>query len=57
MRVELMKDSTSKLSLFKTINNAIKLKDYKTASEKQKEMNDKMTLIRSKYTEYRRNII
>jgi glutamine synthetase len=57
MRVELMKDSTSKLSLFTTINNAIKLKDYKTASEKQKEMNDKMTLIRSKYTEYRRNII
>jgi len=57
MRVELMKDSTSKLSLFTTITNAIKLKDYKTASEKQKEMNDKMTLIRSKYTEYRRNII
>ena len=57
MRVELMKDSTSKLSLFTTITNEIKLKDYKTASEKQKEMNDKMTLIRSKYTEYRRNII
>ncbi len=57
MRVELMKDSTSKLSLFTTIANAIKIKDYETASVKQKEMNDKMTIIRNKYTEYKRNII
>ncbi len=57
LRVELMKDSTSKLSLFTTIANAIKIKDYETASVKQKEMNDKMTIVRNKYTEYKRNII
>ena len=57
LRVELMKDSTSKLSLFTTIANAIKIKDYETASAKQKEMNDKMTIVRNKYTEYKRNII
>lgn len=57
LRVELMKDSTSKLSLFTTIINAIKNKDYKTASDKQIEMNKKMTEIRNKYLEYRRNII
>src|SRR6056297_259954 len=57
LRVELMKDSTSKLSLFTTIIDAIKKKDFKTASNKQKEMNDKMTEIRNKYMEYRRNII
>ncbi|MFO7887594.1 MAG: glutamine synthetase [Eubacteriales bacterium] len=57
MRVELMKDSTSKLSLFTTIANAIKIRDFETASIKQKEMNDKMTLIRNKYMEYKRNII
>jgi len=57
MRVELMKDSTSKLSLFTTIANAIKIRDFETASIKQKEMNDKMTLARNKYMEYKRNII
>jgi len=57
MRVELMKDSTSKLSLFTTIANAIKIRDFETASIKQKEMNDKMTLVRNKYMEYKRNII
>ena len=57
LRVELMKDSTSKLSLFTTIINAAKNKDYKTISDKQIEMNEKMTEIRNKYLEYRRNII
>ncbi|MDW7667202.1 MAG: glutamine synthetase [Bacillota bacterium] len=57
LRVELMKDSTSKLSLFTTIANAIKIKDYEAASAKQKEMNDKMTIVRNKYTEYKRNIV
>jgi hypothetical protein len=52
-----MKDSTSKLSLFTTIINAVRNEDYKTASDKQIEMNEKMTEIRNKYLEYRRNII
>lgn len=56
LKIELMKDSLNRKSIFSVIRNAIEECDYSTASEMQKIMNMKITEIRKLYAEYKRNI-
>lgn len=57
LRVDLMKDSTAVKSLFSRIRTVVAEEDYETASKLQIEMNDKMTIARQMYFDYKRNII
>lgn len=56
LKIELMKDSMAKKCIFTKIKIALKEEDYKTASDLQKSMNEKMTEIRALYIEYKKNI-
>ncbi len=56
LKTKLMKDSMTKKCIFTKIKTAIKDGDYDAASELQKQMNEKMTEIRSLYIDYRNNI-
>ena len=57
LRVELMKDSSAQKSIFTKIREAIQNEEFQKASDLQIEMNEKMTQIRSMFSEYRRNIV
>ncbi|WP_326907431.1 glutamine synthetase [Sedimentibacter sp. MB31-C6] len=56
LKTKLMKDSMSKKCIFTKIKTALKKGDYDTASDLQKQMNEKMTEIRNLYIEYKNNI-
>lgn len=56
IKTKLMKDSMTKKCIFTKIKTAINEGDYDTASDLQKQMNEKMTEIRSLYIEYKNNI-
>lgn len=56
LKMELMKDSMSKKSIFTQIKNATAEGDYDTASNLQIQMNEKMTEIRALYLDYKNNI-
>ncbi len=57
LRVELMKDSLNKTSLFTQIKEAIKRENYDLVSELQKSIYLKMDLLRELYTSYRKNLL
>ena len=57
LRAELMKDSTAQISIFTQIRQAIEKEEYHKASDLQIVMNEKMTLIRGMFSEYKRNIV
>lgn len=56
LKTKLMKDTMHKKSVFTRLVEALKDKDYSTASELQKFMNEKMTEVRLAYSSYKRNI-
>lgn len=56
LKTKLMKDSMTKKCIFTKIKTAINEGDYDTASDLQKQMNEKMTEIRALYIEYKNNI-
>lgn len=56
LKVELMKDSLEKKSIFTRIKEAIINDDFESASEQEIGMNNKMTEIREAYAIYMRNI-
>lgn len=56
LKTKLMKDSMAKKSIFTKIKTALLDKDFDTASDLQKQMNEKMTEIRALYIEYKNNI-
>lgn len=56
LKTKLMKDSMAKKCIFTKIKIALNEKDYDTASDLQKLMNEKMTEIRALYIEYKNNI-
>jgi glutamine synthetase len=51
-----MKDTLSKKSLFTQIKDALENKEYKTASNLQLEMKEKMKEIQQLYIKYNKNI-
>mgnify|MGYP007115091715 CR=1 FL=1 len=57
LRYYLMKDSLTEKSLFTRVREAIENKDYELASNLQKEMNEKIQLLKTLYIEYKRNLI
>ncbi|WFA08835.1 glutamine synthetase [Tissierella sp. Yu-01] len=57
LRIELMKDSFSKKSLFTIIKDAINKDEYETVSDLQKRIYNKMEELRGLYTDYRRNLL
>lgn len=57
LRRELMKDSSSNLSLFTKMRNAIENEEFEEASNLQIIVNEKMSSIRKMYSTYKRNII
>lgn len=57
LRVELLKDSLSRVSLFTAIRESIKSEDYERVSDLQKEVYKKMDNLRILYTHYKRNIL
>ncbi len=57
LRIELVKDSSSKKSLFKAIKEAIAVEDYQTVSDLQKKIYAKMDQMRKLYSEYKRNLL
>ncbi len=56
-KVELMKDSLAKKSLFTQIREALDSGDYATASNLQVIMNDKMSDLTKMYLDYKRNLV
>lgn len=56
LKTKLMKDTMHKKSIFTRLVDALDNKNYSTASELQKHMNDKMTELRLAYSTYKRNI-
>jgi glutamine synthetase len=56
LKTKLMKDTLHKKSVFTRLIEALNDKDYSTASELQKQMNEKMTELRTAYSTYKRNI-
>ena len=56
LKTKLMKDTLHKKSVFTKLVEALNSKDYSTASELQKQMNEKMTELRLAYGAYKRNI-
>ncbi len=56
LKTKLMKDTMHKKSIFSRLVEALIEKDYVTASELQKFMNEKMTEVRMAYSIYKRNI-
>jgi glutamine synthetase len=56
LKTKLMKDSMTKKCIFTKIKNALAQGDFDTASELQKQMNEKMTEIRGLYIQYKNNI-
>ncbi|TJX14526.1 glutamine synthetase [Tissierella creatinini] len=57
LRIDLVKDSYSKKSLFKAIKEAIASEDYQTVSDLQKKIYSMMDEIRNLYAEYKRNLL
>ena len=57
LRIELMKDSFSKKSLFTNIKEAISAGDYNRVSDLQKVIYGKMDELRKLYGEYKRNLL
>ena len=57
LRYYLMKDSYTSKSLFTRIKTAIAEKDYDTVSNLQIELDEKMSLLRSMYAEYQKNLL
>ena len=57
LRIELMKDSLSKKSLFTNIKDAIAIMDYDKVSELQKTIYSKMEELRKLYLDYKRNLL
>jgi glutamine synthetase len=56
LKTKLMKDSMTKKCIFTKIKTAIAQGDYDTASDLQKQMNEKMSEIRALYIQYKNNI-
>ncbi len=56
LRFYLMKDSLERKSLFTKMKEGIEAKDYAVVSELQLEMNEKITLLKHLYLDYRRNL-
>ncbi|MEL7648232.1 MAG: glutamine synthetase [Sedimentibacter sp.] len=56
LKTKLMKDSMTKKCIFTKIKNALNEGDFDTASDLQKQMNEKMTEIRGLYIQYKNNI-
>jgi glutamine synthetase len=56
LKTKLMKDSMTKKCIFTKIKTALDEEDYDTASDLQKQMNEKMSEIRALYIEYKNNI-
>ncbi|SHK15174.1 type I glutamate--ammonia ligase [Paramaledivibacter caminithermalis] len=56
LRYYLMKDSLNHKSLFTRIREGIDNKDYNLVSDLQIEMNDKITLLKKLYANYKRNL-
>lgn len=56
LRIYLMKDTLNKKSLFTRMRDAIEAREYDTVSDLQIEMNEKITLLKHLYIEYRRNL-
>lgn len=56
LRMELMKSSQEKTSIFEGIREALKSNDYQTASDLHLVMMKKMNELRSKYLEYKHNL-
>lgn len=57
LRIELMKDSLNKTSLFSQIKEAINRENYDLVSELQKKIYQKMDRLRELYTSYRKNLL
>ena len=57
LRIELMKDSFSKKSLFTETKDAIVAEDYKKVSDMQKIIYSKVDELRKLYIEYKRNLL
>ena len=57
LRIELMKDSLNKTSLFTQIKEAINRENYNLVSELQKTIYEKMDRLRDLYTSYRKNLL
>lgn len=57
LRYYLMKDSYTSKSLFTRIKNAIDEEDYDTVSNLQIELDEKMSLLRSMYSKYEKNLL
>ncbi|MDY0234986.1 MAG: glutamine synthetase [Gudongella sp.] len=57
LRVELMKDSLNKNSLFTQIKEAINRENYNLVSELQKSIYTKMDNLRELYTSYKKNLL
>ncbi|MBS4026524.1 MAG: glutamine synthetase [Clostridia bacterium] len=57
LRVELMKDSLSRVSLFTSIREGIRNDDFEKVSDLQKEIYKKMDNLRMLYTHYKRNLL
>ncbi|MGB4440326.1 MAG: glutamine synthetase [Sedimentibacter sp.] len=56
LKTKLMKDSMTKKCIFTKIKTALNEGDYDTASDLQKQMNEKMSEIRALYIQYKNNI-
>ncbi|MDW5299203.1 MAG: glutamine synthetase [Sedimentibacter sp.] len=56
LKSKLMKDSMTKKCIFTKIKTALNESDYDTASDLQKQMNEKMSEIRALYIQYKNNI-
>jgi len=56
LKTKLMKDSMSKKCIFTKIKTALSEGDFDTASDLQKQMNEKMTEIRGLYIQYKNNL-
>ena len=57
LRLELMKDSLNKTSLFTQIKEALDRENHQLASELQKTIYQKMDNLRMLYTHYKRNLL
>lgn len=57
LRHFLMKDTSTSTSLFTRIRNAGNISDYKSVSDLQVEMDEKMNELKNAYGEYKRNLL
>ena len=57
LKLDLLKDSETKTSLFSRLRDAIKVGDYDLAASLQIEIQGKMKILKDMYTLYKRNII